>query len=54
MTVASPSAGSHYETFKKRHEEDEMAVDKLKEGIESFANDQEALEKLIGELKDHV
>ena len=48
------TAGSHYETFKKWHEEDQMAVDKLKEGIDSFAKDQESLEKLIGELKDHV
>ena len=36
------------------HAQDQMAVDKLKEGIVSFAKDQEALERLIGELKDHV
>jgi transaldolase len=46
--------GSHYDTFKKWHEEDQMAVDKLKEGIEGFAKDQKSLEKLIGDLKDHV
>lgn len=45
---------SQYETFKKRHEEDQMAVDKLKEGIDGFVKDQKSLEKLIGELKDHV
>lgn len=43
---------SHFETFKKMHEDDQMAVDKLKEGIQGFAKDQESLEKLIGELKD--
>lgn len=48
------AAGSHYETFKKRHGEDQMAVDKLQEGIQGFAKDQESLEKLIGDLKDHV
>lgn len=31
-----------------------MAVDKLGEGIKSFAKDQESLEKLIADLKDHV
>lgn len=48
------TTGSQYETFKKRHEEDQMAVDKLREGIEGFAKDQKSLEKLIGDLKDHV
>ena len=46
--------GSNYELFKKLHGEDQMAVDKLKEGIESFAKDQRSLEELIHELKDHV
>ena len=45
---------SHYETFKKMHGDDQMAVDKLKEGIDGFVKDQKSLEKLIGELKDHV
>eukprot|EP00891_Asterochloris_glomerata_P005288 jgi/Astpho2/5288/Aster-04855 len=38
--------------FDKMHGEDQMAVDKLREGIEGFAKDQRSLEKLIGELKE--
>jgi hypothetical protein len=38
------------ETFKKLHGEDQMAVDKLKEGIEGFAKDQVKLEALIHDI----
>lgn len=38
------------ETFKKLHGEDQMAVDKLKEGIEGFAKDQVKLEAMIHEI----
>ncbi|KAL3150277.1 hypothetical protein ABBQ32_000127 [Trebouxia sp. C0010 RCD-2024] len=37
--------------FDKIHGEDQMAVDKLKEGIEGFAKDQRKLEEIIGELE---
>jgi transaldolase len=46
--------GSNYDVFKKRHGEDQMAVDKLKEGIDGFAKDQRSLEELIHKLKDQV
>jgi hypothetical protein len=37
-------------TFKRLHGEDQMAVDKLREGIEGFAKDQVKLEALIHEI----
>ena len=42
------------ETFKKLHGEDQMAVDKLKEGIEGFAKDQVKLEAMIHEIVEGV
>lgn len=36
--------------FRKMHESDQMAFDKLKEGIEKFAEDQRKLEAMIGKL----
>ncbi len=33
------------------HGGDQMAVEKLAEGVKNFSSDQEALEKLIAELK---
>lgn len=38
----------HVDLFNKLHREDQMAVDKLKEGVDSFAKDQDKLEALIG------
>jgi transaldolase len=38
--------------FDKMHGGDQMAVDKLKEGIDNFAADQRKLEDMIGKLKD--
>ena len=38
------------ETFKKLHGEDQMAVDKLREGIKGFAKDQVKLEAMIHEI----
>lgn len=38
------------ETFKKLHGEDQMAVDKLKEGIDGFAKDQVKLEQMVHEI----
>jgi transaldolase len=43
-----------FETFKKMHGEDQMAVDKLREGIESFAKDQSKVEALVHELIPQV
>ena len=37
--------------FAEMHGADQMAVDKLAEGIQGFSKDQEALEKLIAALK---
>lgn len=42
-----------YETFKKMHEEDQMALDKLAEGIEGFAADQRKLEAQIAKAMGH-
>lgn len=42
---------SNKSLFDKLHGEDQMAVDKLKEGIEGFAKDQRKLEEIIGELE---
>lgn len=36
--------------FKKLHGEDQMAVDKLREGIEGFSKDQAKLEGMVAEL----
>ena len=41
------------ETFKKLHGEDQMAVDKLKEGIDGFAKDQVKLEQMIHEIVEN-
>ena len=38
-------------TFRKLHGDDQMAVDKLQEGIDGFAKDQGSLEALIGKIK---
>ena len=40
------------ETFKKLHGEDQMAVDKLKEGIDGFAKDQIKLEAMVHEITE--
>lgn len=40
------------ETFKKLHGEDQMAVDKLKEGIDGFAKDQVKLEAMVHEITE--
>ena len=37
--------------FRKLHGADQMAVDKLQEGIDGFAKDQTSLEALIGKIK---
>ncbi len=37
--------------FEEMHGGDQMAVEKLAEGVKNFSSDQEALEKLIAELK---
>ena len=42
---------SGYELFQKLHNDDQMAVDKLAEGIDGFAKDQEKVEKLLADLK---
>ena len=39
-----------FETFQKLHGGDQMAVDKLKEGIDSFAEAQTNLEALVHDL----
>jgi transaldolase len=44
ITLATP------DEFYALHSADQMAVDKLQEGIEAFAKDQDALEKLIGTI----
>ena len=41
------------ETFKKLHGEDQMAVDKLKEGIDGFAKDQVKLEQMVHEIVEN-
>lgn len=43
-------SGSNFDLFQEMHGGDQMAVDKLKEGIDSFASDQRKLEGLIAEL----
>lgn len=42
---------SNKSMFDKMHGEDQMAVDKLKEGIDGFCKDQRKLEEIIGELE---
>jgi len=37
--------------FAEMHGGDQMAVEKLAQGVQNFSSDQEALEKLIAELK---
>lgn len=36
--------------FDEMHESDQMASEKLKEGIESFCRDQRTLEEMLGQL----
>ncbi len=43
-----------YDTFAKMHGEDQMAVDKLREGIEGFSKDQKKLEALVHDLVPQV
>ena len=43
-----------FETFDRMHGGDQMAVDKLREGIESFAKDQTKVEALVHELIPQV
>jgi transaldolase len=43
------TAGSE-DLFKKLHGEDQMAVDKLAEGIEGFSKDQRKLESMVADL----
>ena len=43
--------GDQEPTFRKLHGDDQMAVDKLQEGIDGFAKDQTSLEGLIAKIK---
>ncbi|CAD7695812.1 unnamed protein product, partial [Ostreobium quekettii] len=43
-------ANMHEKMFREMHGADKMAADKLPEGIDKFAEDQRALEQLLGEL----
>lgn len=43
--------GDQEPTFRKMHGDDQMAVDKLQEGIDGFAKDQASLESLIAKIK---
>ena len=47
------TAGAHA-TFARMHGEDQMAVDKLREGIEGFSKDQVKLEALVHDLVPQV
>ncbi len=42
--------GGAFDLFDKLHGGDQMAVDKLKEGVDSFAADQLKLEAMIGAM----
>ena len=43
-----------YDAFAKMHGEDQMAVDKLREGIEGFSKDQVKVEALVHDLVPQV
>lgn len=43
--------GGQAARFRELHGSDQMAVDKLQEGIDGFAKDQTSLEALIGKIK---
>ncbi|GAB4823262.1 hypothetical protein N2152v2_010308 [Parachlorella kessleri] len=42
-----PIKAENYQLFEQMHNDDRMAVDKLKEGIDNFAKDQRKLEEMI-------
>ncbi len=50
VCLSHQDVNMQFETFKKLHGEDQMAVDKLKEGIDGFAKDQVKLETIIHEI----
>ena len=43
--------GGQVARFREMHKTDQMAVDKLQEGIDGFAKDQTSLEGLIAKIK---
>ena len=52
MRCVTSACNLQFETFKKLHGEDQMAVDKLKEGIDGFAKDQVKLEAMVHEITE--